>query len=150
DKIGITESTFNELDVGALQQGNVKAGEVRTGYRATIGEDEVSEFADIVSSPLDQRSYVCRALIEPDSRALRSLGKVIAGHDDEIKSLADAAAEATGDFIATLHPAAALAAPLVQLLGKLSAIISAQLISALARKLQPRSLPAWLISHTVV
>ena len=79
EDVQLDKSFTDDLDVDSLQQGGIKAGEVRAGYRATIGDDEVSEFADIVSMPLDQRSYVCRALIEPDSRALRSLSKVIAG-----------------------------------------------------------------------
>jgi hypothetical protein len=150
DRVRIIESTYDNLDVDdALQQGSVKAGEIRSGYRSTLGDDEVAEFADIVTRPLDQRSYVCRALIEPDSRALRSIGRIVTSHQEEIRSLADAAAQAAATVISA-HPAGALAAPLIQLLAGLPGAITAHLTSALARVIEPRSLPAWLISHTVV
>lgn len=150
DRIRIIESTFNNLDVDdALQQGSVKAGEIRSGYRDTLRDDEVIEFADIVKRPLDQRSYVCRAIIEPDSRALRSIGRIVASHREEIISMADAAAQAAATVISA-HPAGTLAAPLIQLLAGLPGAITAHLTSALGRVVEPRSLPAWVISHTVV
>jgi len=151
DRIQITESTYQNLDVDdALLCRGVRAGEISSGYRGTLRDDEADMFADVVTAPMDYRSYVCRALIEPDSRAVRSVSRIVASHRQQISGLVDSAAQVAVAAISAAHPAAVLAAPLVQLLANLVGPITEHLVSALAQRTGPRSLPAWLISHTVV
>ena len=60
DRIQVTQSTYQNLDVDGLQLGRVSAGEIRNGYRGTLTNDEADKFSDNVSIPIDYRSYVCR------------------------------------------------------------------------------------------
>ena len=151
DRIQVTESTYQNLDVNdALQSRKVGAGEVRNGYRVTLRDDEADKFADNMSKPVDYRSYVCRALIEPDARTIRSIGKIVASHQQEISGVVTAAVQNALAVISTLHPAAIIAAPLTQLLEPLLGPVTNHLVRALAARTGPRNLPTWLISHTVV
>lgn len=151
DRVDVVESTYLNFDVDdALVARRVRAGEIPGTYRSTHHEDEVDIFADIVRRPLDYRSYVCRALIEPDSRASRSISRIITGHKQEISDAIDSAAQAATAAVAAIHPAAVLAMPLMQLLTGLFTPIVEHLVSALAMRTGPRTLPAWLISHTVI
>jgi hypothetical protein len=152
DKICITESTFNNRDIDnwPLRSHKGKPGEVDGAYRATLNDDEVIEFANILPNELRQGSYVCRAVIEPDSRAVRTVGRIVSDHRGEITSVADAAVQAAKNMILAVHPAGALALPLADLLAGLGGNICEHLVNALGRLIEPRSLPAWLISHTVV
>lgn len=152
DKVRVTESTVNNVDVddALVTRDRVRSGIISDGYRATLNADYVSEFANVVGRPADQRSYVCRAMIEPDCRALRTIGRAVAAHNERIKTVANGVADAALQGILTAGPAGPVAAPLARLLQGLPGILTARLVDALTRVLEPRSMPAWVISHTVI
>jgi hypothetical protein len=149
DNVCITESTYNNVDVDneplIARQG--RTGEIGGGYRPTLDEDEVNEFANILPQELRQKSYVCRTVINPDSAAIRTVGQAVSDHRSAITQVAKAAADAATLAIGALHPAAL---PLTGLLDGLAANITNHLIDAFGRLIAPRSLPAWVISHSVV
>lgn len=150
DSICITESTFNNLDVdnSPLSARQGRTGEIGGSYRLTLDQDEVNEFANILpQQKLRQKSYVCRAAINPDSAAIRRVSHVVNDHRDAIKQVAEAAADAARLAIAVLHP---VALPLADLLDGLATNIFGHLIDAFGRLIEPRSLPAWVISHSVI